>query len=164
VRKALVLAVGCALWLSGCSEIRHQGPSEWNDAAALSGNLPYNPLQWSVITSAVSRRDATVYAVFGNGEASSFARSGADGSYPIGAKVSMVAWTQRPSPRWFGGMIPGAVRSVEYASVVTGADHRPEYVYEKFEGNPLQSVMSQRESIPTGRLAYLLAQRGAFMP
>lgn len=164
MRKALILGMSCVLWVSGCSGMRHQGPNELNGAAVLSGNLPYNPLQWSVITSAVSRTDATVYAVFGNGEAISSARSGANGNYLIGARVSLVAWTQRPSSRWFGGTIPGAVKSVEFVSVIAGADHRPEYVYERFEGNPLQFVTSQRGNIPTGRLAYLLAQRAALMP
>ena len=164
MRKVLILAVSCVIWVSGCSGRHHQDTNKFNDAAVLSGTLPYNPLQWSVVTSAVSRKDATVYTVFGNDQASSFARSGADGNYPIGAIVSLVTWTQRPTPRWFGGMIPGAVRSVEFASVIAGDDHRPEYFYEKFEGNPLQAVTSQRETIPTGRLTYLLAQRGALMP
>ena len=164
MRRRFVFAMSCVLVLSGCSGMRHQGPNEWNDAAVLSGNLPYQPLQWNVITSAVSRADATVYTVFGNDEASRFARSGADGRYPIGARVSLVAWTLRPAPRWFGGMIPGAVKSVEFASVIAAANRRTEYVYGRFEGNPLQLVASQKESSPTGRIAYLLEQRSALMP
>ena len=164
MRRRFVFAMSCVLVLSGCSGMRYQGPYEWNDAAILSGNLPYQPLQWNVITSAVSRADATVCTVFGNDEASRFARSGADGRYPIGARVSLVAWTLRPAPRWFGGMIPGAVKSVEFASVNSSADHHPVYVYERFEGNPLQLMASQSESSPAGRLAYLLAQKAAWMP
>jgi hypothetical protein len=61
-------------------------------------------------------------------------------------------------------MILGAVRSVEFASEVSGDDHRTEYVYEEYEGSPLKVVTSQREAIATGRLAYLLAQQGALMP
>ena len=164
VTKSLVFAVSCVLWASGCSGMLHQDANKFNHSTVLSRTLPYNPLRWSVVTSAVSRKDATVYTVFGNDEASSFARSGAGGNYPIDAIVSLVTWTQRPNPRWFGGMIPGAVRSVEFASVITGDGQRPEYVYEKFEGNPLQAVTSQKEAVTTGRLAYILAQRGALMP
>jgi hypothetical protein len=164
MRKSLILVGICVLGASGCSGTHNQGSNKFNDAAVLSGSLPYNPLRWNVVTSAVSRKDATVYTVFGNGEAVSFARSGEEGNYPVGAIVSLVTWTQRASPRWFGGMIPGEVRSVEFASVVSGDDHRPKYVYEEYQGSPLKVVTSQRETIPTGRLAYLLAQRGALMP
>ena len=164
VRKSFMLAGICLLGASGCSGIHHQGSNNFNDAAALSGSLPYNPLQWSVVTSAVSRSDATVYTVFGNGEAVGFARSSSEGNYPVGSIVSLVTWTQRPSPRWFGGMIPGAIRSVEFASVLSGDDHRPIYLYEEYQGSPLKVVTSQRQTIPAGRLAYLLAQRGALMP
>jgi hypothetical protein len=166
VRKSLLLAVICILGASGCSGIHNQGPNKFNDVAVLSGNLPYNPLQWSVVTAGVSRKEAIVYTIFGNREAVSYARSGAEGNYPIGAILSLVTWTQRPSPRWFGGMIPGAVRTVEFASVVSDDHHRPEYVYEEYQGSPLTVVTSQRETTttPTGRLAYLLAQRGALLP
>lgn len=84
----------------------------------LTANLPYNPLHWNVVIATVSRRAGTVYTVFGNDRAVAYARGGAEGNYPVGAVLSVVTWTQRPDPHWFGGMIPGAVKSVEFVSVV----------------------------------------------
>jgi hypothetical protein len=89
---------------------------------------------------------------------------GAEGDYPVGAVVSLVTWTQRPDPRWFGGMIPGAVKSVEFVFVVSDREQHREYFYAEYSGSPFKIVSSQTERLPAGRTAYLLAQRGAFLP
>jgi hypothetical protein len=164
VKATLILAgIVVVLCVAGCSGSRNS-PSKFNDASALSGDLPFNPLHWNVITAAVSRQAGTVYAVFGNDQAVAYTRSGAEGSYPVGAVVSLVTWTQRPDPRWFGGMIPGVVKSVEFVSVVYDGEQHLEYVYSEYSGSPLKVVSSQTERLPAGRAAYLLAQRGAFLP
>jgi hypothetical protein len=163
VKATLILAGIVVLCVTGCSGSRNS-PSKFNDASVLSGDLPYNPLRWNVVTSAVSRQAGTVYAVFGNDRAVAYARSGAEGNYPVGAVVSLVTWTQRPNPRWFGGMIPGAVKSVEFVSVAYDGQQHLEYIYAEYSGRPLKVVSSQTERLPAGRAAYLLAQRGAFLP
>jgi hypothetical protein len=163
VIATLILVGIVVLSFKGCSGSRNS-VSKFNDASVLSGDLPYNPLRWNVVTSAVSRRAGTVYTVFGNDRAVAYARSGAEGKYPVGAEVSLVTWTQRPAPRWFGGMIPGAVKSVEFVSVVYDGEQHLEYVYAEYSGSPLKLVSSQPERLAAGRAAYLLAQRGAFLP
>ena len=163
MKTTLILAGIVVLYVTGCSGSSNS-PSKFNEASVLSGDLPYNPLRWNVVTSAVSRQAGTVYTVFGNDRAVGYARSGAEGNYPVGAVVSLVTWTQRPDPRWFGGMIPGAVKSVEFVSVVYDGEHHPEYVYTEYRGSPLKIVSAQTETLPAGRAAYLLAQRGAFLP
>jgi hypothetical protein len=102
--------------------------------------------------------------VFGNDRAVAYARSGAEGNYPFGGVLSLVTWTQRPDPHWFGGMIPGGVKSVEFVSVIYDSEQHLEYAYAEYSGSPLKVVSSQTEGLPTGRAAYLLAQRGAFLP
>ncbi|HEY2469995.1 MAG TPA: cytochrome P460 family protein [Terracidiphilus sp.] len=163
MKATLVLAGVIVLCLTGCSGSRNS-PGKFNDASVLSGELPYNPLRWNVVTSAVSRRAGTLYTVFGNDRTVAHARRGAEGNYPVGAVVSLVTWTQRPDPRWFGGMIPGAVKSVEFLSVVYDGEQHLEYVYAEYSGSPLRVLSSETERLPTGRAAYLLAQRGAFLP
>jgi hypothetical protein len=61
-------------------------------------------------------------------------------------------------------MIPGAVKSVEFLSVVYDGEQHLEYVYAEYSGSPLRVLSSETERLPTGRAAYLLAQRGAFLP
>lgn len=163
MKGTLILAGILALSVAGCSGSRNS-PSKFNDASVLPGNLPYNPLRWNVVTSAVSRQAGTIHTVFGNDRAVAYARSRAEGDYPVGAIVSLVTWTQRPDPRWFGGMIPGAVKSVEFVFVVSDREQHPEYFYEEYSGSPFKIVSSQTERLPAGRAAYLLAQRGAFLP
>jgi hypothetical protein len=163
VKATLILAGIVVRCVTGCSGSRNS-PSKFNDASVLSGDLPYNPLRWNVVTSAVSRQKGTVYTVFGNDRAVAYARSRTEGNYPVGAVVSLVLWAQRPDPRWFGGMISGEVKSVEFVSVVHDGEQHPEYVYAEYSGSPLKLVSSQTEILPAGRAAYLLEQRGAVLP
>src|SRR5258707_14818211 len=53
------------LSMLGCS---HRVPSAAliNKDASLAGDLPFDPLQWKVICSSVSRRDVTMATLYGN--------------------------------------------------------------------------------------------------
>ncbi len=123
--------------------------------AALQGDLPANPLQWRVITSAISHSDESMSTLFGNDLAVDYSRTHTNHEYPAGAVLTLVTWKQREDARWFGGRIPGKPEAVEMVTVKAG----PVYVYEKYEGTPLQKV-----SNPGDRAAYLLEQRAAVMP
>jgi hypothetical protein len=128
-----------------------------NQAAALVGDLPANPLQWRVITSALNQRDATMYTVFGNDLAVQYARAHSQHEYPTGSVLALVTWKQQEDGRWFGGRIPAQPRSVEFVTVGAG----PSYSYEDFEGAPLKKVDGHALN---DRAAYLLSQRAAVMP
>jgi len=60
--------------------------------------------------------------------------------------------------------IPKAPKSVEFVTVNTGADQKPSYRYEEYEGTPLKKVSAEDHPTPEGRAAYVLAQRAAVMP
>jgi hypothetical protein len=164
VRYCYVIAISCLLYLAGCSTASKKVPATTNQAAILDGALPYNPLRWEVITSAVNRKDSQIYTIFGNRPAVLYARKDVQGSYPIGSVISKVAWKQREDPRWFGGLIPDYPESVEFVTVEAGPNAVPEYVYAEYTGRPLTIAISRRETEPGARTASLLAQRAAFMP
>lgn len=80
------------------------------------------PASWRMITSAVDPRDATMSQVYGNEIAVEHARRAGATPYPPEAALSRVVWEQRPDPSWFGGRIPGKVKSIE-SVVVTAHPH-----------------------------------------
>jgi hypothetical protein len=165
MRKASYFAsAGLLIGLTGCSEPNARVMTKLNRGAALSGNLPSDPLKWEVITSAVNHQNATMYTVFGNDQAVQYARTHAQHDYPAGSVVSLVTWNQQEDPRWFGGRIPLSVNSVEFLSVNAGVDGRPIYRYEKYDGTPLKKALSEETAQAAGRAAYLLSQRAAVMP
>ena len=105
-------------------------------AAALPANLlPYQPLDWNVITTYVDPERRTTSVLFGNDEAMKavdargpMARSA---QYPVGAVLSLATWAQRDDPHWFGARIPDAPVSVEFVQIAsTGQDG----VYRRFVG------------------------------
>ena len=57
-----------------------------------------------------------------------------------------------------------AAKSVEFVTVNQSPDHRPSYVYRKFEGSPLESVSEEASTVPNDRVSYLLSQRASVMP
>jgi hypothetical protein len=159
-----VLAAALLLALVGCSQPNARVQTRFNRDAELSGELPYNPLQWEVIASTLNYSDHTVAIVFGNDQAIAYARKNVSHEYLAGSVISTITWSQQEDPRWFGGNIPGKVRSVEFLEVHSGSDHGRTYLYTMYGGSPLKKLISKEERSPNGRGAYLLAQRAAVMP
>jgi hypothetical protein len=155
--------LAAALVLVGCSQPDARVMTQFNRDAEVSGELPYNPLQWEVIASTLNHNDHTLATVLGNDRAIAYARKNATHAYPAGSVLSVITWSQEEDPRWFGGNIPGNVRSVEFLEVQSGQDHRT-YLYTLYGGSPLRKLVSTEEKSPTGRAAYILGQRAAVMP
>jgi hypothetical protein len=159
-----VFAAVLLLGIFGCSTENSRVVTRLNEDAALTGDLPVNPLKWRVITSAIDHRSGTMYTVFGNDQAVDYARTHTEQSYPVGTVLSLVTWNQQDDPRWFGGRIPKTPKAVEFVTVQPGANQQPAYLYEDYEGAPLKKVSGEQQTEPQGRAAYLLAQRAAVMP
>ena len=158
-----VLAVALLL-LIGCSEPNARVKTRLNRDAEVSGELPYNPLQWEVIASTLNHNDHTLATVLGNDRAIAYARKNATHAYPAGSVLSIITWSQEEDPRWFGGNIPGKVQSVEFLEVQSGPDGGGTYLYSRYGGSPLRKLVSIEEKSLTGRAAYILGQRAAVMP
>lgn len=150
--------------VSGCAGDAPRITATINQGAAITGDLPANPLRWKVITSMIDKRDATMSTLYGNDLAVLHARSNSQHDYPDGAALSLVTWSQREDDRWYGAKIPNRVRSVEFVFVSVAPDGHPSYTYAKYEGAPLQKVPVTVGADASGRASYLLAQRAAVMP
>jgi len=164
VKAIHVLAAALLLMLVGCSEPNARVNTRLNRDAEVSGELPYNPLQWEVIASTLNHNDHTLATVLGNEQAIAHARKNASHEYPAGSVLSIITWSQEEDPRWFGGNIPGNVRSVEFLDIQSGPDRGGTYLYTLYGGSPLRKLSSTEEKSPTGRAAYILGQRAAVMP
>src|SRR5216683_724394 len=106
VTKVYVLGLGILFGVMGCSEQNPRVVTTLNQGAALTGDLPWNPLQWRVITSAVNKQDSTMYTVFGNDLAVQYVAVGSAAdhrpSYSYqeyeGAPLKKVSDRQGPTP------------------------------------------------------------------
>ena len=157
--KALFVAIAIMLLpLASCT--RKPAASTINDQAALTGQLPYNPLAWKVITSSVNQRSATMSTLYGNDIAVQYARTNADRVYPAGSVIALVVWAQREDPHWFGARIPSRVQSVEFVTVQPAPGPSPRY--ERYQGSPLTRTAASDGDAT--RIDYLTAQRAAVMP
>jgi mono/diheme cytochrome c family protein len=134
-----------------------------NRAAVFPATLPYQPLRWTPITMFVDPKTHAMSTLYGNEAAISSvrARSSSPGApqYVQGAVLSLVTWSQRDDPHWFGGRIPDAPSSVEFVTI--GAQNAPSY--HRFAGSNLaaQALTSAEASRRTG---FLLAQQPAPLP
>lgn len=135
-----------------------------NLRAALTGSLPWNPMQGNVITSTIDKPAATMSTLYGNDVAMRYARTNAQQDYPPGSVLSLVTWKQQEDFRWFGGKIPEEVKSVEFVRVAAGPNNQPLYSYESYEGSPLLRRSESDGHSPGSRAAYLLSLRAAVMP
>ena len=148
----------------GSSNSSARVPSSINEGAALTGSLPWNPLQWSVITSSVEKESSTMSTLYGNDIAVRYARDNPQHDYPTGAVLALVTWTQKEDPHWFGARIPRQVKSVEFVTVTAGPNNQPLYSYENYQGWPLRKSSSPADRGAQNRAEYLLSQRSAVMP
>lgn len=157
-----------ALSMLGCSGKAPAVSAEINQSASLAGDfaaaLPANPLEWKVITSEIDQHDSTMATLYGNEQAVAYARANSQHDYPPGAVLSLVTWTQRDDPRWFGAKIPDQLKSVEFVTVGKDAGGKPLYSYQTYGGTPLKMLSTQQGLTPNERSAYLLSQRAAVMP
>lgn len=164
MKTSHLLAAALLLMLIGCSQPNARVITRFNRNAEVSGELPYNPLEWEVIASTLNHNDHTLATFLGNDRAIAYARKNASQAYPAGSVLCVITWSQEEDPRWFGGNIPGNVRSVEFVEVQSGPDRGGTYLYSLYDGSPLRKVVSTEEESPTGRAAYIVGQRAAVMP
>jgi hypothetical protein len=163
MKGIFILGFILSLWAFGCGGGSNVS-AEINEGASLAGELPANPLQWNLITSETNKPDLTTSTLFGNDVAVRYARTNSQHSYPSGSVLSLVTWTQREDPRWFGARIPARVKSVEFVFVEVAPDRQPAYYYQRFEGAPLKKTSAEEGLIPNKRAAYLLSQKAAVLP
>jgi hypothetical protein len=154
---ALILSIGC-------SQPNARIQTRLNHDAELSGELPYNPLNWQIISLTLNPAERTLSTVSGNALAVAYARQHASSNYPEGSVLAITTWSQQEDPRWFGGRIPGSVRSVEFLEVQAAVDRGETYLYSMYVGTPLRKSVSTAERSPKGRAACLLGQKAAVMP
>jgi len=133
-----------------------------NDEAALAGDLPANPLRWSVITCGTDPRGSTMSTLFGNDIAVRYSRTEAEGKYPPGSVLSLVTWQQQDDGRWFGAKMPARVKSVEFVEFTSAADGRG-VRYRLYSGYPLKEAGGLTERTDA-RVAHLISLRAAVMP
>jgi hypothetical protein len=145
----------------GCSEKHTHLAAAFNDQASLPGGLPFQPLQWRVICSGLDKPDSTMSTLYGNDLAVDHARTTISHAYPPGAVLSLVTWSQKEDPHWFGAQIPAQIKSIEFVQIKAGSGASSSQVYEKFEGSPLQEITGTNAS---ARIDSILNERASVMP
>jgi hypothetical protein len=127
-------------------------------SAQRSDGLEENPLLMSPITSSIQPNDSTMSTLYGNEIAFHYAKQHSDSNYPEGTILYEVTWRQKPDELWFGANIPKEIFSVEKI-YFRGND----YVYEKFEGNPLKKISIAKVDSDL-RQSFILSQKMAVSP
>ena len=127
-------------------------------------SLPWNPLQGSVITSSVDRQSSTMSTLYGNDVAVQHSRTNSNSDYPPGSVLSLVTWSQREDPRWFGAKTPLHVKSVQLVTVTATKDGQSRYVYENYQGSPLRRTSAEEGHSAETSAAYLVLLRASVMP
>jgi len=122
-----------------------------NQAAAVPASLPWQPLSWNAITMYVDPGTHTTATLYGNNAAIQAVHARGDvaqlPSYPAGAVLALVTWTQRDDPHWFGARIPGPPQSVEFVEVAAPGQAGS---YRRFAGqgliedHPAPDIATQR--------------------
>jgi hypothetical protein len=160
MKPVYFLVLSLLVGLAGCS---HKAKDDFNDKALLPSGLPFDPLQWRVISSAVDKGDSTMSTLYGNDLAVNHARSTAMHAYPAGSVLALVTWFQQDDKHWFGAEIPAQVKSIEFVQIQATPDGKASTMYEAFEGSPLARVAPDAITF-TARTDYILNEKASVMP
>lgn len=167
MREKFIYLAGLSLAVlaAGCSQQPNaRVETKLNQSASTVSDLSFHPLQNKVITSWIDKQASTMSTLFGNDIAVSYARTNTQHDYPPGAVLYLATWNEQEDPRWFGGNIPAAPKSVEVVTVSADSGHHPVYSYQQYEGSPLKQIAQQQGPAPNDRAVYLLSQRSAVFP
>ena len=159
-----LLAAFVVLVLAGCSEKRATTDELFNQKASLPAGLPFNPLQWAVISVAIDKHEGTMSTLYGNDLAVTHARSTQAHAYPPGSVLSLVTWFQQDDKHWFGAEIPAQIKSIEFVQVESTPDGKSSLVYQDYEGTPLAPLPKEDDAMRRTRLAYILNEEASVMP
>jgi hypothetical protein len=151
------------LLMLGCSN-KQTDRDLVNQQASLRHYVPFEPLQWRVVSSAINKQDSTMSTLYGNDLAVRHARTSSQGRYPLGSVLSLVTWLQQDDKEWFGAKIPGPIKSIEFVRVDSTPDNRPLYSYQSYEGTPLKRMPVKEALTLNTRVDYILSQRASVMP
>jgi hypothetical protein len=131
--------------------------SLYDRAPSLPDSVASHPLAGKVITTMVDPRSGTMSTLYGNDPAVKSARHGRP--YAPGAIVTLVTWSQREDPHWFGGRIPKGLASVESVSI----DPSGAPLYERYEGMPLTKKMPAATTV-AARVQYITGKKASVLP
>ena len=158
--KATTITLAGLLALGACSQ--KQAPAgQLNEAASLPTSFNFDKLDLRVLSTFVNRRQATTATLYGNDLAHQAALGGTGAAQP-GELLALATWRQQADPNWFGARIPGALQSLELLRTTPGEAGRPVVSYQCFTGKDL--TLRTDTLHQQARIAYLLAQKPAFMP
>lgn len=146
-----------------CSD-KKTGEPAYNVKASLPASFKFDEMGFKVITSSINTKDHTQSTCYGNDIAVNSARSGEHVNYPAGAVIALVTWKQQEDPNWFGGNIPGEVKSVELIKKSNSADSSAVNHYQKFTGRTLRLALAGETIDQNSRINYILGLRAAVMP
>ena len=139
----------------------HDGTGEaFNATAALPAGIPYDPLQWRVITSFVDHQNYKMSTLYGNDAAVDHARTSPGTPYPAGAVLALITWNQQDDKHWFGGRIPGRTPTTEFLIFSAKPDGTISPAYRVFQGS--NEVIDQL--VNSQHIADITNLRAAVMP
>ncbi|HEY8893941.1 MAG TPA: hypothetical protein VIM79_03970 [Niastella sp.] len=131
----------------------------FNEEASVrsTDDLPENPLLLHAITSGIQPKDSTMFTLYGNDTAFSYAGSHSDNRFPYGAVLYEVTWRQQTDEQWIGANVPKEIITIERVEY-TGNEHP---IYTLYKGTPLKKIAGVN---PDLRLEIICGQRMAVSP
>ena len=130
--------------------------------SSLPDSLAGHPLAGKVISAFINTKDHTMSILYGNDTAVRSARTNA--IYPPGAVLTLVTWSQRDDPHWYGARIPDTLRSVERIIFDSPSGVTSNPAYERYEGPSLKKSTDIDPATVQRRTLYITGRKAAVLP
>jgi len=172
MKYSSIILLVCLLF--GACKTKVDKASLYNTEASFTkdDSLPFNPLEWPVITTVMNTKKHTMSTLYGNEIALAHARDSANQYYPPGSVLCLVTWAQQEDKHWFGANIPKKIQSIEVATFDSANGER----YTNYQGTPLREYLTvkmrdlplisdiHKTTLASERMAYIIGQRMLVVP
>jgi hypothetical protein len=88
---------------------------------------------------------------------------GAIRRHEAGSVLSLLTWSQREDPHWFGGRIPAEAQSIE-CGIIGSKDNPAAASYQRYDGSELQRTKLKDAQAASARRDAIPSERASVMP
>jgi hypothetical protein len=163
LNKKLVPYGENSLFSTGCVNC-HQSMKEHDYVFTTPVNITADhALEDKVLCSSINKKDSTMTTLYGNDIASGFARNQPGNEYPAGSSLTLVTWAAKEDEHWFGGVIPGDIKSIEKIRFIITGKNKAKVVYEMFQGKSLRKAATDKLN-ELRRINLIVNMRASVMP
>ncbi|RQO40865.1 hypothetical protein DBR39_07990 [Chryseobacterium sp. KBW03] len=156
--KNLIVYLMMSVLIVSCSSKKEY--EAVNENASLPESFDFNAMNLKVVTSSINHKKQAMTTLYGNIPAIDELKGNAGKEEHTERILTLITWSQKEDPYWYGAKIPDHLLSVEVIKSRQPFSDHSEISYQRYEGKDLKKV----DASGTERIHTILSMKPSIMP